>query len=123
MERDYWSPIGSQRFSRRRAIALGGSAGAVGAILAACGSSNKKPGESGASQSSLITPMEDSSKQAKRGGVLKWYTPLEPNNFDPTVSTFGVGVIVQAYDHLVEFQPGLMKLGEDTMIPGVAESW
>lgn len=69
------------RLSRRRGLALAGSAAAGGALLAACGggSSSKEK----ADHASLVTPAVDESKQAKRGGVWLDSQTADFVSFDP----------------------------------------
>jgi hypothetical protein len=71
-EESYWSNVLNRRASRRRALAASGALSVNAAILAACGSDGgggKGPKDS----SGLVFASEDTSKQAKRGGVWKWY--------------------------------------------------
>src|SRR5439155_4324888 len=79
MEKSFWRPT----LSRRRVLALSG-AGSAAALLAACGGGSKtSSGTSGAAnQSGLISTPLDTSKQAKRGGVLKWFQANEPAHMD-----------------------------------------
>src|SRR6266545_1623831 len=78
MASDYWSTVGSQRLSRRRALIAAGGAAMSGALLAACGGNDKSSGNN----SGLVNKPVDTSKQAKRGGTNKWYLNADPAGFD-----------------------------------------
>jgi ABC-type transport system substrate-binding protein len=64
---DYWSGILQQRLSRRRGLAIAGGAAIGTGLLTACGDGKKDNGEA----SGLLTRPVDTTKQAKRGRVLK----------------------------------------------------
>src|SRR5690242_10140083 len=126
MEQRYWSSFLNNRIGRRRAMAATG-AGALGAaFLAACGGSDSgSGGSSGAKDSNKIvqTPV-DTSKQAKKGGVLKDRNFGDPPSLDviqATVSwnTFGFGV----YSSLVQPAPGYKVPAGEDLLPDIAESW
>lgn len=78
----YWSTVLDRRLSRRRTLAASGAAALGGAFLAACG------GDSGGDArpkdtSGLVYQPADSTKQAKRGGVWKWYQTADIVGLDP----------------------------------------
>jgi peptide/nickel transport system substrate-binding protein len=120
MEQRYWSTVLERRIGRRRAIAATGATAAGAAFLAACGGSDSGKGES----NSLVLKPADTSKTAKRGGVLKDRNFGDPPSLDVTQATvswnpFGFSV----YSSLVQPKPGYMEpVGED-IIPDLAESW
>jgi predicted transposase YbfD/YdcC len=80
----YWTTGLKHRVSRRRALATTGVAGLSAAFLAACGGSSDN--DSGSAQSSLVSQPSDTTKDAKRGGVAKWYVDREPNTLDVHVN-------------------------------------
>src|SRR5690349_18278961 len=69
----YWAKFGRQATSRRRILGSGAGAAAGLALLAACGGGGGSTGSGGSAKqgSSLVTPIADESKAAKRGGVYK----------------------------------------------------
>src|SRR3954469_7304896 len=127
MEQPYWSSFLNNRIGRRRAMAATG-AGALGAaFLAACGGSDSGGGGSGGglkeSNSLVLTPV-DTSKQAKKGGVLKDRNFGDPPSLDVIQATvswnpFGFGV----YSSLVQPAPGYLKPPGEELLPDIAESW
>src|SRR5437764_15046054 len=83
---NYWDRARTGRIGRRRAITLAGGTALGAAFLAACGGSDSG-GSSGSSgdgkdKSSLITKSEDSTKQAKKGGILKDRTGADAPTMD-----------------------------------------
>src|SRR5262249_26456563 len=66
---DYWH----RTITRRRALIASGGAGAAAALLAACGSgsSSSKAPAAPKDASGLLSQAVDTTKQIKRGGVLK----------------------------------------------------
>ena len=78
----YWSRISQARSSRRRALALAGSTALGAAFLAACGGGGEE-GDGAADRSSIITKHEDSTRQAKRGGILKDRMTADAATMDP----------------------------------------
>src|SRR6266508_1749738 len=86
MADSYWGRLVGQRLSRRRALIATSGAAAAAAFLAACGGGSSDKGEGGKATgetgSSLLAKIEDTSKDAKRGGTMKWMSPSEPLHFD-----------------------------------------
>ena len=76
-----WTRSLTQRLSRRRAIATTGSAALGAAFLAACGggssSSSSGGGKDDKNVSGLVTPQKDTTKEAKKGGTLKFSLPAD----------------------------------------------
>ena len=119
MTQGYWSTISERRIGRRRALAATGAVAAGAAILAACGGSDSGGGNS------LVAEPVDTTKQAKRGRVLKDRNFGDPPSLDVIQATvswnpFGFSV----YNSLVQPEPGYLKPapGED-LLPDLAESW
>src|SRR6476620_941918 len=86
MQANYWSKVLAGRVSRRRALITTGGAGLSAAFLAACGGGNSGgSSDSGAAsgaqgdKSGLVSPLTDTTKQAKKGGVKKWYIGADVN--------------------------------------------
>src|SRR5688572_1220131 len=65
---NYWARVSTSRVSRRRGLALAGGSAVAGAFLAACGGGDKAEESD---KSGLLTKFTDTTKQAKRGGILK----------------------------------------------------
>ena len=80
--RNYWASVTQQRVSRRRAIAITGGTAVGAALLAACGGSNEASDTKKAENASLIVKPSDTTSKAKKGGVMKWFSPAEPAHFD-----------------------------------------
>src|SRR5215213_8650229 len=88
-DRSYWMSTSSgridtpelgNRLSRRRAMAAAGAAAGAAAFLAACGGNGSS--KSGSDKSGLVSQPVDTSKQARPGGLNKWYLNSEPAGFD-----------------------------------------
>src|SRR5262245_4170719 len=79
----YWNNILSNRVSRRRSLLATGATAAGAALLAACGGSSGSKESSQQQVSSLLTPVQDTSKQAKKGGVFKDTRTTDFQNWDP----------------------------------------
>ena len=84
MAHNYWRQFSESRASRRRVLTLASSGLAGAAFLAACGGeSGDKPKATDNKTSSLVAKLEDTSKQAKRGGTVKLSYGGEPATLDP----------------------------------------
>jgi peptide/nickel transport system substrate-binding protein len=124
MEQRYWSNVLNNRIGRRRAIVSTG-AGALGAaFLAACGGSDSGSGGDKKESNKLVQTPVDTSKQAKKGGVLKDRNFGDPPSLDVIQATvswnpFGFGV----YSSLVQPAPGYLKPAGEELLPDIAESW
>ncbi len=127
---DYWTRILNQRVTRRRGIAGSAAAGLSAAFLAACGGSSSKssstskgaPGLKDAS--GLVTQPVDTTKDAKKGGVLKRNSAgdgsLDPNQSVGQTSPF----LELSYSRLITWKPGFMAPAQEDQIAGdTAESW
>jgi peptide/nickel transport system substrate-binding protein len=119
----YWQETLRRRVSRRRALAATGATAAAAAFLAACGGGDDG-GESGDS-SGLISKPVDTTKQAKRGGVSKFYFGSEPNHLDVQIVLNPLSPMKNfVYSNLVTYEPGFMEPPNyDNVLPDLAESW
>ena len=121
----YWNPILTSRMSRRRALAAVGGTATAASLLAACGGGDKDDGQSGPQDASgLLSQPVDTTKQAKKGGILKNYTTGD-GSLDPNVSVSGLSQFLELmYTRLVTLKPGFMSPAqEDAIAPDMAESW
>ncbi|HLF77706.1 MAG TPA: hypothetical protein VJB57_09480 [Dehalococcoidia bacterium] len=79
----YWDSVLTRRIRRRHALAASGGMALGSALLAACGGGDDGGGgEKQPELSKLLTPLADTSKQAKRGGTLQTSIGADPVNFD-----------------------------------------
>jgi ABC-type transport system substrate-binding protein len=83
MTQSYWSSVMAGRVSRRRGLSAAAAAGAATALLAACGSDGGTETAGKKDSSGLVYDSVDSTKQAKRGGVFKWYQTADIVGLDP----------------------------------------
>jgi peptide/nickel transport system substrate-binding protein len=121
MRSDYWTKVSDRRVSRRRSLALAGGAAAGAALLAACGGSD---GDSGGDSQSLVSKPIDSTSQAKRGGISKWYFPSEANHFDIHTGQAPLNVPKNfAYSNLTQNKPGHLEPSQYDLAGDMAESW
>ena len=123
MSGDYWNGVLDRRLTRRRAMAATGGSAAAAAFLAACGGGDS--GGGGEPVSSLITAPVDSSKQAKRGGVLKWFHGGEPANLDVQVDQAPKNLLKNmVYGHFVDEKAGVLEPPSyQDVVPEMMESW
>ena len=117
----YWSKVLNNRIHRRRALAMTGSTALDAALLAACGGGGNGGGQPDAS--SLITQPEDTSKQAKRGGILKNHTPTDAPSFDYATPISDGSLASRCYATLIRVVPGYLKPNTNELGPYMAESW
>src|SRR5436190_7045306 len=124
METNYWSRLVDVRIGRRRLMATSAGASAAALMLAACGGGSSNSDGKQSDKSGLVAKAEDTTKQAKRGGVLKDRTFGDPASLDglePQSPWNAIGPMV--YSALVKFGPGYMKPAASKVVPDVAESW
>jgi peptide/nickel transport system substrate-binding protein len=121
---DYWRSALSQRLTRRRGIAAVG-AGALGAaFLAACGGSDSSSSSATSSAPKAFTQPEDTSKSAKRGGVLKRNVAAEAPSLDPHQNFAPVVPFYETvYGRLLGFKPGIMGNASEEVDGDLAQSW
>src|SRR5438874_13253510 len=81
MTGNYWNNVLESRLSRRRALAATGGAALGAAFLTACGGSDSSS-KSNEPKSNLITKVDDTTKQLKRGGVMKTYWDADISDYD-----------------------------------------
>lgn len=124
MSRNYWASVLDARLGRRKTLAATGALAAGAAFLAACGGSDSGGKGGGKVDNSLLTKPSDTTKQAKRGGVMKRHHGSDPAGLDPhgggaTVATF----YEIAYARLFNYKPGLLEPSKDEIEGAHAESW
>jgi len=121
----YWQTLAARRLSRRRAIALAGGASASAAFLAACGGDDDSGSTGGGEpSSSLVAKAEDSTSQAKRGGIIKSSIATDAGSWDPHVrgAWFGtLGGLI--YSRLTVVKPGEGEPTAGNVVGDLAESW
>jgi ABC-type transport system substrate-binding protein len=125
----YWSRTLEKRLTRRRALAATGMTAAAAAFLAACGGSDDDGGTPDSTQgdtSGLLAKVEDTSKNAKPGGVMKWVQGNEPLHFDGQAQGQVQLNIYNglAYESLVRNKPGVGEPSSyNEVLPNLAQSW
>jgi peptide/nickel transport system substrate-binding protein len=124
----YWSTIASRRVSRRRTLAGAGGVALGAAFLAACGGSDSGgsgAGDNKAASSGVLTTAVETSKQAKRDGIMKDRTYSDVPTL--SVATGGssphnaVGPLV--YSSMLQTKPGVLKPSENEIAADLIESW
>jgi peptide/nickel transport system substrate-binding protein len=126
MAASYWHDTLSRRLSRRRAIVVAGGSTAGAAFLAACGGGSDSGGEAKTTKDSsglLVQPV-DTSKQAKRGGILKRNLASDLPNLDPHQNN---APVVPFYEtvmgRLLGFKAGILTPASEEVDGDLAESW
>src|SRR5262245_47619171 len=119
---NYWHRVLSNRMTRRRALAATSAGAAAAAFLAACGggSSDKGPVKD---PQGLLAKIEDTSKQAKPGGI--WPSALNADlpTLDPNQTTSGSALAPYGYSRLFLYRPApFPELPKGEVDPDVAES-
>jgi peptide/nickel transport system substrate-binding protein len=122
MQNGYWSSVLDKRVGRRRAMVATGATALGAAFLAACGGSDSGGGSKESNK--LVVAPSDTSKTAKKGGVLKDRNFGDPPSLDVIQATvswnpFGFSV----YNTLVAPEPGYLKPAGEGLLPDIAESW
>lgn len=152
----YWSRFAQQRVSRRRALYASGALTLSAAFLAACGGDDDEPASTGSSAttttqtsssatssaaatggsgatgasgatSSLLTKPEDTSSQAKPGGVWINHLLSAADTYEPVAATGSVGFThtMPVYSKFAKYGMGRNEqLPTTDMVSGdAAESW
>ncbi len=114
----YWD----QAISRRRAI-VGASAlglAATAASLVGCGSSSS--GTKGTA--SNLTPRQDTSDKATRGGIFQTHSLIEPTTLDAIGgNSTSLAAANWVYSRLVGFDTGKLKRPESTIVGDLADKF
>ena len=117
----YWSKVLNQRIGRRRALATTGATAAGAALLAACGGGG---GGKEVDTTSLVTPAEDTTKQAKRGGTIKDRWSADTPTLDIATAIAPLNTLARhTYSTFVREKPGYLKPSAGEITSDVAESW
>ena len=106
----YWSRVLQARLSRRRAIAATGMGMSAAAFLAACGGGDDSEGL--LDKSGLLTQGEETTKQAKQGGVWPHFVTAEVSTMDPlnnAATGSGVNNQAYAYSRFFMWKPGVKE--------------
>ena len=120
--RSYWE----RTLSRRRVLASGvGGTGLLALTVLGCGGSSNSDNESVRERLGNLTKPQDTSKSAKRGGVLNSFVAGDENSLDTLTSSRGAGygVIGQAYSRLFGFEPAVGIPQSPKIVGELAESW
>ena len=124
MLENYWAKVLSGRLSRRRAVLTSAGASLAGTILAACGGDSDSRGGGSRDASGLLVKPVDTTKQAKRGGVLRHSRPTDFDTMFPFQSGMtNVSFFEMVYSRLFTLKPGQLKTSDNEVVPDLAESW
>jgi len=117
---NYWSETLASRVTRRRALAAAGTASVTAVLALACG----KDGADGpVDKSGLLSPPADTTKNAKRGGILRRSNSSVPPFIDahrggPQTLYYELG-----YHRLFSLKPGYLEPSKEELEGALAESW
>ena len=122
----YWSTTLSRRVSRRRALAGTVAASGAAAFLAACGGGTKEDDADSITsrdKSGLLSEPQDTSAQARRGGVFQHYRTDDATTLDVLVNNSSLSWpdMLQVYSHLTK--AGLRSNSPDAFEPDAASKW
>ncbi|HWO72981.1 MAG TPA: ABC transporter substrate-binding protein [Dehalococcoidia bacterium] len=124
MTHGYWQGALETRIRRRRALIASGAALAGAALAAACGGEEDSWEEGPKDTSGLLTKPVDTTKQARRGGVLKRNVSADAPSLDPHQN---FAPVVPFYEtvmgRLVGFKPGIMEFATEEVDGDLAEGW
>lgn len=124
MSTGYWTRIAAQRINRRKALTASAAAVGASALLAACGGGSKDADSGPKDKSGLLQKVEDTTKQAKRGGSLKRSQPTDVSGLEPYQSGMtNVGFFEMLYSRPFSIKPGLLEPSKDEVSPDLCESW
>src|SRR5436190_19563904 len=110
-------------------MVITGASATAAAFLAACGggdSGSTSNGGKTSGSSDLLAKIEDTSKDVKRGGTMKWTQPSEPLHFDGQAQGQAQLNIYNGmvYESLVRNKPGIGEPSSfNEVLPNLAESW
>jgi peptide/nickel transport system substrate-binding protein len=119
MAKDYWTKTLASRVTRRRALAAGGGAFLGSALLAACGGDSDGGGDSHA----LLAEPADTTKQAKRGGVMSFWRDREVDTSDPHATTRNAPGSISTYSRLFLRTPGYMAPQPVEFAGDLVQTW
>jgi peptide/nickel transport system substrate-binding protein len=114
----YWD----QTITRRRAIVGAGAVGlaAATATFVGCGGSNS----SGKQATSNLTPPQDTSDKATRGGIFQTHTLVEPTTLDAIGgNSTSLAAANWVYSKLVGFDTGKLKRPDSTIVGDLADAF
>src|SRR4051812_6131104 len=119
----YWHQ--TTRMTRRRALIGFGGTTAAAAFLAACGgtSDSSSGGSPKQPASSIVTPINDETKTAKKGGILKRQHAGGYTTLDPTVRGIQVTTSSALYSQLFYLKSGVKENPNGEFGGDVVESW
>jgi peptide/nickel transport system substrate-binding protein len=127
MADNYWSQILNSRIGRRRAIAATGATALGAAFLAACGGGSNSGDSGGGSSkdvSGLVVKPSDSTKDAKRGGIIKDRNTADPPTYDAHQAIAPLNFPARhVYSTLVVSKPGYLGPEKFELTGDIAESW
>src|SRR5205823_410636 len=89
----------------------------------ACGGSDSSS-RSNEPKSNLITKVDDTTKQLKRGGVMKTYWDADISDYDVhNTRNAGQNIPNLTYSRFVQIKPGYMAPTQWEVVGDMAESW
>lgn len=121
---NYWE----RKLSRRRVLATTGTMAGLGALtLVGCGGGGGGGSTSGGEKvTGRLSAPKDTSKDAKRGGLLTYFWGQDETNIDPTTTNRGAGYggpAAGAYSRLVQEKESVGAPRTPTVVSDLAESW
>ena len=129
MADNYWDRALTGRVGRRRAITFAGGAALGAAFLAACGGSDSGGSGGGGTgdgkdKSSLVAKSEDTTKLAKKGGILKDRVNADAPTMDVHGAVAPLNTVARhVYSTLVRQKMGLLSPSGTDLEGDLAESW
>lgn len=124
METGYWRRVANTRLSRRRALVATSGGALGGGFIAACGGGESGGGKAKEEVSGLVTKPVDTTKQAKRGGTLKFSVSADIPIFDPHfLSLANAAQVLLNYNRLTRVKPGILERSDGSISGDAVESW